>query len=460
MSVDAALFIDARNLSRKLGLADPEMIKAPLPQTGPADVVRLDFSGCAQLYLFDHGHYPDLPPVVLIHWPDASQGEVVQLQWGMQTPPAARLEQALFAGILDPPGPFRALWGQNPGAPLTDDPETAAAAGWRRVLSGRLPTSSNDAERYARIDQPLVNLLRHSNVLLVGAGSVGSYIAEQLVRTGINELTVIDPDQVELANLSRTCYAAKDIGLSKVAALSRRLLEINPSCNIQGLPVSFQAVGTRELRSVFDVADLVVAVTDDHRVQTMVNRCAVFMKKPAVYVGLYRAAKGGEVVISVPETTPCFNCTVASRPRQSAPRRERVDREVDYGTGRLTGEIALGSEIQYVSAAATKVILSLIALMKGGETVSMHRLALHSLASGQSMAVFASEADFWPEFFDPVFSGTPGQLAFRSIWLTPSSDPGCPVCGSTGHLDDPFDDIRPEPSVSEIQRVMRRGGNV
>jgi hypothetical protein len=67
------------------------------------------------------------------------------------------------------------------------------------------------------------NLIR-LRVGVVGAGSVGGFIAESLARTGFEDVTVIEFDHVELRNLDRLLYATRrDVGASKVALLAEHL---------------------------------------------------------------------------------------------------------------------------------------------------------------------------------------------------------------------------------------------
>src|SRR6185369_4041738 len=56
----------------------------------------------------------------------------------------------------------------------------------------------------------------------VGLGSVGSIVAETLARTGIQHLTFVDADTIELRNLDRTLGAGtEDVGSEKVRVAER-----------------------------------------------------------------------------------------------------------------------------------------------------------------------------------------------------------------------------------------------
>lgn len=75
--------------------------------------------------------------------------------------------------------------------------------------------------------------LNASRVLLVGAGGVGGYAAEALVRAGVGHLTLVDFDRVQLTNCNRQLAALHSTaGQSKVAVLAQRLRDINPALDL------------------------------------------------------------------------------------------------------------------------------------------------------------------------------------------------------------------------------------
>jgi tRNA A37 threonylcarbamoyladenosine dehydratase/predicted adenine nucleotide alpha hydrolase (AANH) superfamily ATPase len=75
--------------------------------------------------------------------------------------------------------------------------------------------------------------LKQTNVIIFGAGGVGSWCAEALVRSGIGKISIVDYDTVNASNVNRQVQATSNtIGLSKVEVLKQRLLEINPDCEV------------------------------------------------------------------------------------------------------------------------------------------------------------------------------------------------------------------------------------
>jgi len=64
---------------------------------------------------------------------------------------------------------------------------------------------------------------------ILGCGSVGSTVAELLVRFGLTKLTLYDFDTVEPKNLANQLFRQEHVGKTKTEALFGMLCEINPA---------------------------------------------------------------------------------------------------------------------------------------------------------------------------------------------------------------------------------------
>lgn len=67
-----------------------------------------------------------------------------------------------------------------------------------------------------------------SRIHIIGCGSVGSTVAENLARCGLTKFTLWDFDKVEPHNLANQMYRQQDVGRLKTEALLDILKEINP----------------------------------------------------------------------------------------------------------------------------------------------------------------------------------------------------------------------------------------
>lgn len=84
--------------------------------------------------------------------------------------------------------------------------------------------------------------LAAKRVIIFGVGGVGSWCAESLIRSGIQNLTIVDSDRVCITNINRQLMATvKTVGKVKVDALKEHLLEINPNARIDARQEIFSA---------------------------------------------------------------------------------------------------------------------------------------------------------------------------------------------------------------------------
>lgn len=98
-------------------------------------------------------------------------------------------------------------------------------------------------------DERMTRLL-DTRVIVFGVGGVGSWCAEALVRSGIGHVTIVDSDRISVSNINRQMPATTStVGQVKVEAMRKRLLEINPYCDI----VAIEKYYCRETADDFDL---------------------------------------------------------------------------------------------------------------------------------------------------------------------------------------------------------------
>jgi tRNA A37 threonylcarbamoyladenosine dehydratase len=87
-------------------------------------------------------------------------------------------------------------------------------------------------------------------VIIFGIGGVGSWCAESLIRSGIINLTIVDSDRICVTNINRQLHATTlTVGEVKTDALKKRLLEINPSAQINDI----QKIYNRDNHNFFEL---------------------------------------------------------------------------------------------------------------------------------------------------------------------------------------------------------------
>lgn len=81
-----------------------------------------------------------------------------------------------------------------------------------------------------------INLIKNKSILIIGLGGVGSYALETLVRSGIENITIVDSDVIDITNLNRQLMSLNsNIGKSKVSVWKERIKDINPNCKIDAI---------------------------------------------------------------------------------------------------------------------------------------------------------------------------------------------------------------------------------
>lgn len=111
---------------------------------------------------------------------------------------------------------------------------------------------------------------------VVGCGGTGSVIAEQLVRLGVRNLRLIDPDNLDASNVTRVYGStAADVGKPKAAVLANHLTGIAPDLMVASLvgTVNDESVA----RSLTD-RDVVFGCTDDNAGRIVLSRLAAYLR--------------------------------------------------------------------------------------------------------------------------------------------------------------------------------------
>jgi len=93
-----------------------------------------------------------------------------------------------------------------------------------------------------------LEILKDKRVGILGIGGVGSFAAEALARSGIGSLVLMDKDDIDITNVNRQIHATtKTVGCSKVQEMKKRILDINPDCEV----IAIQDFYTEETFNVF-----------------------------------------------------------------------------------------------------------------------------------------------------------------------------------------------------------------
>lgn len=176
--------------------------------------------------------------------------------------------------------------------------------------------TSNEIARYSRhLIMPEVGVdgqkrLKAANILLIGAGGLGSPLGLYLAAAGIGRLGLVDFDVVDFSNLQRQIlHGTADIGRPKLASARDRLAAINPEVR---LDLFEDRLTSKNVMGIFQPYDIIIDGTDNFPTRYLVNDACVLLKKPNIYGSIFRF--DGQASIFHPPHGPCYRCLYPQPP--------------------------------------------------------------------------------------------------------------------------------------------------
>jgi adenylyltransferase/sulfurtransferase len=151
-----------------------------------------------------------------------------------------------------------------------------------------------------------------SKVCIIGAGALGSVIANNLCRAGVGFMRIVDRDIVEEVNLQRQIlFTEKDAaeGLPKVEAAYNHLREINSEIEIEPITAD---VNSANVEKIIAGMDLVIDGTDNFETRFLLNEACHKHGIKWVYGGVLTS--GGATMNILFGEHPCFRCFMPDMP--------------------------------------------------------------------------------------------------------------------------------------------------
>ncbi|NUU63674.1 ThiF family adenylyltransferase [Paenibacillus agri] len=171
-----------------------------------------------------------------------------------------------------------------------------------------------EQERYSRqvrfhgIGSEGQDRLARSSVLVLGAGALGSAIAETLVRAGVGRIRIVDRDYVEWSNLQRqNLYSETDAEqrLPKAIAAAQRLRSVNSSVTVEGIVADAAA---EEIGEYTVGVDLILDASDNFEIRMIINDISAKAGIPWIY-GACTGSSGISMTV-LPGESACLHCLI------------------------------------------------------------------------------------------------------------------------------------------------------
>ena len=156
--------------------------------------------------------------------------------------------------------------------------------------------------------------LRSANVLVVGAGALGSPVAAYLTGAGVGRLGIVDADTVELSNLHRQpLHFTPDLGAAKAHSAAAKLASLNPEVLVEAYQVRLEAANAAGL---IEGHDLVVDCSDSFATRYAVNAACCAAGIALVEGGV--TGTSGLVMAIRPGESACYRCAFPEPPPEGS----------------------------------------------------------------------------------------------------------------------------------------------
>jgi hypothetical protein len=179
--------------------------------------------------------------------------------------------------------------------------------------------SLREDERWIR--QPQLRPLADASVAVLGAGALGSQIADQLAKSGVARLILLDHDVLTVGNRVRHQLDLADVGHGKAAALADRVRRVNPWIEVEVLPFQLgiasgevQAVDDR-VTAALETCDLLVNATARSVTGSYISLIANDLDLPAIHAWVTAGAWGARLLRQRPRRSGCWDCFALAEDR-------------------------------------------------------------------------------------------------------------------------------------------------
>jgi len=163
------------------------------------------------------------------------------------------------------------------------------------MLNFRAKYRTYSLEEYTRYSKHLIlpeiqlegqERLKQSKILCIGAGGLGSPALIYLAASGIGTIGIVDNDIIDISNLQRQIlYTTNDIGLSKAYIAKKKILEINPKCNVQLFNTRLSSSNAIEIIRQYDI---IIDGTDNFRTRYIISDSCLELNKIHIYGAIFQ----------------------------------------------------------------------------------------------------------------------------------------------------------------------------
>ncbi|MDQ8755050.1 HesA/MoeB/ThiF family protein [Sphingosinicella sp. LHD-64] len=150
--------------------------------------------------------------------------------------------------------------------------------------------------------------LLKAEVVVIGAGGIGSPAIQYLAAAGVGLLTIIDDDRVDLPNLQRqVLFGTRDIGAAKARVAKRRVETLNPDVAVESVT---RRIRPENARRFIEGATVVLDGSDNFATRLTVSDQCTAARVPLVSAAIGRFQAQVGTFRGWEADRPCYRCYV------------------------------------------------------------------------------------------------------------------------------------------------------
>lgn len=233
--------------------------------------------------------------------------------------------------------------------------------------------------------------LLNKKILLIGAGSLGSYVAFELAKNGASKIKIYDADKLEDANILRWAYAGFGSGANKAEHISLLLSLLHPEIKVEAVNKNIDDQKLEEEAQECDMIVVTVGSSDEQlKFNSVLKKLSCSI--PVIYTWLEAGGTASHILVVNYQKTGCFECLYTDEDgtlvnnRANNYQRPMDDIFIHNGCG--------GTRAAYGTATVLRTTAALLDVMNGIQNSEYDNtlLDISSVAISKSHTKFPMEA--------------------------------------------------------------------
>ncbi len=233
-----------------------------------------------------------------------------------------------------------------------------------------------------------IGLLK-KRVLLVGAGSLGSYVAFELIKNGVQKLKIYDNDKLVEENVLRWAFGGIGIGSDKATTIQLLLNLLHPEINVEACTEKLSAKSLTEEILNMDMIIFTIGNSDEQLKFNAIlkaSNCSV----PVIYAWLEEGGRHSHILFVNYQRPGCFECLYTDSQGAHVNNRARKNTSLDVENGVIRNGCG-GTRAAYGTAILLRTTAALLDTIRD---IQEEKITKNTLIDISSEKIEISDTEF------------------------------------------------------------------